>query len=158
MGDGEYKLTAEYPNEANPLRVEQEMNAADRGFGHFESVMEAMGKSDAETEWAKVLKWKVRQQPAYIEAITTRLAKRQGNKLMLQVLKLQQQQQMTKQGVPGMDVGVPSAALRRPGEAGGSGGPTAAQAALGGVMAGEMGTASRMADAEAQLQISQGAA
>ena len=29
---------------------------------------------------------------------------------------------------------------------------------LGGVMAGEMGTASRMADAEAQLQISQGAA
>jgi len=158
VGDGEYKLTAEYPEEGNLAAVEQEASLAERGFGSFEDVQKARGKSDAETEWAKVLKWKVRQQPAYIEAITTRLAKRQGNKLMLQVLKLQQQQKMTQQGVPGMDAGVATAALRRPGEGGGSGGPTAAQSALGGVVAGGMGTASRIADAEAQLQINQGAA
>ena len=157
VGDGEFKLTATYPNEANPVRVEQEMNAADRGFGHFESVMEAMGKSDPESEWSKVLKWKMRQQPAYLEAMATRLAKRQGNRLMLQVMKLQAQQKMTQQGVPGMDAGIPTAGLRRAGE-GGSGGPTAAQQSLGGIIAGGMGTASRMADAEAQLQVSQGAA
>lgn len=154
VGDyGAFNLTCEYPNEANPAEIEQQMNAADRGFGHFESVMKAMGKSDADSEWAKVLKWKIRQQPSYIEAQVTRLAQLQGNKLMLKVMKLQQNQQMTKQGVPGLDPGVPTAALQRPGE--GGGGPTTAQRSLGGVISGGMGTASMMQDAEAQLQVGQ---
>lgn len=159
VGEGEYKLTAEYPEEGNLAAVEQEASLAERGFGSFEDVQKARGKSDAESEWAKVLKWRMRQQPAYIEALTTRLAKRQGNKLMLQVLKLQQAQQMTKQGVPGMDAGVATAALRRPGEmSGGGGGPTYAQTSRAGAISGEMGTAALMNDAEAQMQVGQGAA
>ena len=121
VGDGEYKLTATYPEEGNLAAVEQEASLAERGFGSFEDVQKARGKSDAESEWAKVLKWKIRQEPAYIEAQVTRLAKRQGNRLMLQVLKLQQQQRMTPQGIPGMDAGIPTAALRRPGDGGGGG-------------------------------------
>jgi hypothetical protein len=121
-------------------------------------VWAAQGITDPDTQWSKILKWRLRQSPAYSEMFMTRYAKATGNVMMQKVLRLQAEQQMTKQGVPGMDAGVPTSMLRRPGEGSGAGGPTAAQSALGGVVAGGMGTASRMADAEAQLQVNQGAA
>lgn len=158
VGDGEFGITAQYAAEENLARVEQEASLAERGFGSFEDVQEARGKPDAESEWAKVLKWRIRQQPAYIEAQVTRLAKRQGNRLMLQVLNLQKQQRMTEQGMPGFEAGLPTAALNRAGEGGTGfgGGPTSAQQSRAGAISGEVGTAARMADAQAQMQVGQG--
>lgn len=155
IGDGEYRIDAIYPEEGNLAKVEQEASLAERGFGDFESVQAARGKPDAETEWAKVLKWRMRNSPEYTQMMIARLAKQQGNKMMLEVLSLQNQQRMTQQGPPGMDAGVPTAALRRAGEGGGA---TAAQQSRAGAISGEMGTQSRMADAQAQIQVGQGAA
>lgn len=154
VGDGEYSVGCTYPEEGNLAKVEQAASMAERGFGSPEDIWAAEGKSDPETEWAKVLKWKIRNHPAYVEAQVTRLAKRQGNRLMLQVQKLQSQGQMTQQGAPGFESGIPASALRGPG----GGGPTTAQQSRAGAISGEVGTAARTADAEAQLQVSQGAA
>lgn len=157
---GEYRLTCEYPKEENPVRVEQAVSKYERGVGSFEEICEASGITDVESEWAKVLKSKIRNHPAYVEAQVTRLAKRQGNRLMLQVLNLQQQQRMTKAGPPGFEQGVPTAALNGPGDqqpSGGiGGGPTTAQRSLGGTMAAETGP--QQQDAQAAMMAGQGAA
>lgn len=153
IGEGEYKLTTAYPQEYNPVKVETAMAAADRGYGSGEDVWEAMGLTDPETQRAKILKWKISTSPEYVMMQTTRLAKRQGNRLMLQVLKLQEQQRMTKQGVPGFPSGVPAVAANRGGGGGVSGGPTTAQRSLGGQMAAQTGPP--MNDARAQAQVGQ---
>lgn len=158
VGEGEYNLVCEYPMEENPVRVEQAVSKYERGVGSFEEICEASGITDVESEWARVLKTKIRNHPAYVEAQVARLAKRQGNKLMLQVLNLQKQGEMTQQGVPGFPAGVPTAATLGPGEqkpgGGFGGGPTQTQRSLGGMMAAETGPAHQ----DAALQMQAGAA
>lgn len=158
VGTGQYRLVCEYPEEPNPVAEQQEMAKIQLGVGSFEALCKASGITDVETAWSKVIKTQMRMDPAYRQMMMTRLAKRQGNKLMLQVLKLQQQGQMTQQGVPGMPAGVPTSALNGPGEqnqGGGMGGPTYAQSSLGGQMAAEV--APQMQDARAQLVAGRGA-
>lgn len=138
VGDGEYRLTCDYPSEPDPIKTEQAMSAIGAGIGSFDAYCEAQGITDVESEWARVLKTQMRMMPEYRQALLTRLAKRQGNTLMMEVLKLQQQQRMTQQGAPGFEEGMPAAALQRGGEtasAGIGGGPTTVQRSLGGTMA-----------------------
>lgn len=153
IGQGEYRLGCEYPEERNPVREEIAMGKIERGLGSFEELCEASGITDVESEWARVLKTKLRLSPAYQEMMMTRLAKRQGNKIMLQVMKLQQQQRMTQGGMPGFPMGMPVAALNGPGEGGGgvAGGPNAAQASLGGQKAAMFGPEMNDAAAVAAL-------
>lgn len=158
VGTCNFELKAEYPAEENLAKQDLEMNAAERGFGSFKRVMAAMGEKDtrrARIETIKDLIWK---DPTVIQTITLGVAKARGDKALEGVIKqLQAQQKMTQPmpGVPGGGNGLPSAALKR---GGGSGGPTAAQQSKGGQISAEMGTASRMADAEAQLAVQPGAA
>lgn len=159
VGALNFELKAEYPAEENLARVDLEMNAAERGFSSFENVQKVKGAKDSHAEFVKVLKDRIRNHPMYIELAMTMLAEARGDKNAVGVLKaLQQQQRMTQgmPGVPGAANGLPSAALNR--GQGGSGGPTAAQRSRGGQMAAELGTASKMADAEAQMMAGQGSA
>ena len=151
VGDGEYQLGCEYPSEANPVEVEQETQAVQLGLGSIERLFAAKGITDVETEWANVLKTRIRMSPAYIEAQTTRLAKMQGNKLMLQVLKLQKQQRMTEGGPPGFEAGYPTAAMQGPGEGQPGVGQTQAAQSLAGQKGGQM--AAPMNDARAQMAL-----
>lgn len=162
-GKVNYKLTAHYPEEENLARIDLARAMFKEGTGSFEDLVAAQGKADAETEWAKVLKDRIRQDPSYIAEQVARLAKQRGNKVMLKILKLQADQRMTQQGlpVPGFENGLPTAMLNRAGEqaqSGGGGGPTMASSARGGIEAGIMATSSRQADAMAQIQAGQGSA
>lgn len=161
-GKVNYRLTAHYPEEENLARIDLARAEFKDGTGSFEDLVAAKGKADPETEWAKVLKDRIRQHPSYIEEQVARLAKLRGNKRMLQILKLQADQRMTQQGIPGFEGGLPAAALNRgaaqaQGGGGGGGGPTMASSVRGGVEAGQMAVASRQADANAQLMAGQGA-
>jgi hypothetical protein len=160
VGDGEYRLKTDYPEEYNPVKVEMAMAAADRGYGSPEDVWAAQGKTDPNSEWTKVLKWKMKTSPEFILAQTQRYAKRQGDKMMLQVLKLQQQQKMTQTGVAGFPAGVPTSAVGAPdggGPPGGApsggpgGGPNVAQRAYGGIKAAETGP--QMQDAALSAEV-----
>lgn len=152
IGEGEYALTAEYPSEENPVRVEMALARIERGVGSLEELAEALGVTDVETWWSKVLKTQVRMSPEYRQAQITRLAKRQGNKLMLKVIALQNQQKLTGQGLPGFEQGLPTAALGG-GGGGGNGGPNTAQRSLGGQKAAVL--APPMQDARAQMMVGQ---
>ena len=148
--EGNYLLSAEYPAEENLARIDLEANLAERGFGTFEDVQEARGKSDAMTVRMKVMEDQIWRNPATEQAWMLGIAKARQDKVALQVLKLQQDQQMTKAGVPGMPNGVPRSAIST---TTGAGGPTAAQRSRGGQQAAEMGAAANMADAQAAMQV-----
>lgn len=150
VGEGEYQLNTKYPDEYNAVKVQLAMDAADRGYGTPEEVWDAMGITDANTQWSKILKWQIKRSEEYLAARKLQLAKASGDKLMQKVIKLQADQKLTKQGVPGQPTGVPTVALYGPGE-GGSGGPNQAQRSLGGQMAGATGPDMRDAAAVAQL-------
>jgi hypothetical protein len=161
IGSDNFELKAEYPEEENLARVDLEMNAAERGFSSFENVQKVKGAKDSQSEFVKVLKDRIRNHPMYTEMAMLALAEARGDKQAVGVLKaLRQQQRMTESmpGVPGAANGLPSAALNR-GQAptGGSGGPTAAQSSRGGIVAAELGTGAKMADAEAKMAVGQGA-
>lgn len=160
IGDGQFlRLAAEFPDEENLAAVDLEAALADRGYSHFEAVMKKRGIMDPEREWKKVLKWKMRNHPLYIESVMSKFATKRGDKTMADIIKqLQEQQKMTQAGAgAAAPNGVPTAALRRMGEAGpqqtGQGGPTAASSARGGIKAGEMQTAAMQNDAMAQMAV-----
>jgi hypothetical protein len=148
--DGNYLLSAAYPAEENLARIDLEMNLAMQGFGSFESVQEARGKSDTMAERIRWLEDQIWRDPATIAAYKLRVAKLRQDAIGLKILKLQQQDLMTKQGVPGMENGVPKAAISA---TTGSGGPSIAARSRGGIQAAEMGAASNMQDAQAQMQV-----
>ena len=150
VGEGEYKLTTTYPAEYNPVKVEQAMSKIAAGVGSFDELAEASGKTDVATELAKVMQTKIWLSEPYAQMMMTRLAKRTGNKIMLQVLNLQNQQKMTQTGGPGFEMGVPTAALNGPG--GGQGGPSTTERSIGGQMAAAVGPPKQDAAATAQLQ------
>lgn len=157
IGDGQFtRLAAEYPDEENLAALDLEAALADRDYSHFENVMRKKGVTDPEREWLKVLKWKMRRHPLYLETVMLGLAQRRGDKAMVEILKsLQAQQKITQAGVPGAANGVPTSALKRMGEAGPQqqGGPTAASSSRGGEKAGEMRTAALNHDGVAQMQM-----
>jgi hypothetical protein len=148
--DGNYLLTAEYPEEENLARIDLEADLAERGFGSFEDVQQARGKSDAFAERIKGIEDRLWRMPQTEMAFAMRVAKLRQDAVTLKVLKLQQQDQLTKQGVPGLDNGVPKAAISA---TTGSGGPSIAARARGGQQASEMGAATNMQDAQAQMQV-----
>jgi hypothetical protein len=149
------KLAAEYPEEENLSKIDLEMNLAERGFGSFEDVQKARAKKDALNERIKGIEDAIWRMPETQMQYALRVAKLRQDQVALQVLKLQQQQRMSSAGVPGMENGVPAAAIR-PGQ--GAGGPSIAARVRGGVMAGEMGTAARQHDDAAALQVGGSAA
>lgn len=163
IGEGQFRLKAEYAEEENLAAVDLEANLAERGFSHFANVAKKRGITNPRKEWQEVLEWEMRKDPAYREAIRLRLAQRRGDKVMVDLIKqLQAAQKLTKAGVPGAANGMPTAALRRMGERSndqpGRGGPTAAAASRGGQQAADMQTASLNQEALAQMAVGQGAA
>lgn len=156
VGDGEFRLKAEYPAEAN--LAEQDLAKADyeAGVGTFERVCKTRGIKDSDSEFVKILKDRMRNSPEYMQAMSMSIAVKRGDKTMVQILKsLQQEQRMTANGVPGLPNGIPSAALKRQGQqqAQGGGGPSLASSQRGGIEAGQVGVASLNADAAAQLAV-----
>lgn len=160
IGDSQLRLVADYPPEANPLQVQMAEQAYEAGTGTLAQLAEAKGIKDVMSFRAELAKDRLWRQPATDELLQTRIAKRSGNKLMLEVLKLQQQQKMTQQGPPGFDAGVPTSALKRPGESSGGSGQNAASQSLAGAKSGYLGRGPANADVAAAMQIApqQGAA
>jgi hypothetical protein len=152
VSDGQFNLSADFPEEANLAMVDLEASLADRGYSSFENVQKAKGEPDPQTEYKKVQKDRIRNRPAYQMAIDMEFARQTGNENMIAVLKqLQQQGQMTRAGVPGVAPnGVPTSALDRgnAGPSGAGGGQTVpsgsrgiASSVRGGVMAAQQGGA-----------------
>ncbi len=157
---GAFGLKAAYPEEENIARIDQEFTLWRAGAGSFSDLQTARGKSDARAEWIEILKDKIRQDPRYLERIMLGVAYGTGDREMIALMKqLQAQGEMTQPlpGVPGAANGLPTAALRRPGEqtnqGGTTGGAPTAASVRGGIISGEKATASRTADATAQMQI-----
>jgi hypothetical protein len=91
-----------------------ELTLIQAGVGNPERVWRALGERDYETEWKKALKWRLRNSPAYLMRAEQKLAQQTGDTEMVGILKaLQEQQQITKAGVPGARNGVPTSALTR---------------------------------------------
>jgi hypothetical protein len=114
VGKGNFEIATEYPEEENLARVDMELTLIQAGVGNPERVWRALGERDYETEWKKALKWRLRNSPAYLMRAEQKLAQQTGDTEMVGILKaLQEQQQITKGGVPGAKNGVPTAALTR---------------------------------------------
>ncbi len=142
------RLSAEYPAEENLARIDLEANLAERGFGSFEDVQHARGKSDTLAERVKVMEDLIWRMPETQVEYAMKVAKLRQDPLALKVLKLRAGGQLTKSGVPGMEEGVPTSAIT-PG-----GGPfQGASRVRAGIQAGETGAAARTADAGAQMQV-----
>jgi hypothetical protein len=158
VGEGNFNLDADYPEEENLARVDLEASLADRGYGNFDRVMKALGENDPKTEWKKVLRDMIRKSPAYRLRAEMKMAEQTGDVEMVAMLKdLQNQGQMTKAGVPGAPNGIPTAALNRQGQSmAGPGKASTAQSIRGGIQAAEMGGDTMAANAEAAM--TQGAA
>ncbi len=156
--DGQYKVTAAYPEEENPLRIQIAEQSYRNGTGTLAELAQAKGIKDTMSFRAELAKDRLWQAPATDAVLQARVAKRSGNKMMLQVLKLQEEQKLTKEGVPGFQKGMPTAAFGRPGQqqqGQGGGGQTAADQMAAGAKSGYMATASRNADAAAQMAVGQ---
>jgi hypothetical protein len=144
--DGQFNLSADFPAESNLAVVDLEASLADRGYSSFDNVQEAKGQPDPQTEWKKVLKDRLRKTPAYLMRAEMQLAQQTGDTEMVAVLRdLQNQQKLTRAGVPGVAPnGVPTSALDRgnAGPAGPGGGQTPiASSVRGGIQAGIEGGA-----------------
>lgn len=162
VGQGNWTIATEYPEEENLARVDMEVKLVQAGVGNPERVWRALGERDFATEWAKALKWQIKFSPEYLAVAKMKYAQATGNADMVNVLKmLQDQQQITKGGAPGAKNGIPTAALPRSG-----GAQPAPQADMvgsgsdirGGIEGAIMTGDRKVADAEAALTRTNGAA
>lgn len=158
IGKRNWAMHARYPEEANIALMDLRRSFYKDGVGTFEALQESMGNSDAESEWIKIQRDRMRNGPAYQAAMDLRIAQKRNDTVMIEIL--QQQQELTQQGMPGAPNGVPAAALNRgqqqalppPGGAPSSAsGPPIASSVRGGVTAGQQNAAAQQADAQAAL-------
>lgn len=151
IGDGNFRLHAEYPEEENLARIDLEANLADRGYGSRKRVHKAMGEKDSDRAQLESDKDRLMKHPAVDALRMMRVAKKIGDRELLEIAKLQAQELMAPEVPEGITGGVPTAGLRRKGETAGQGGPTVAASMRGGMEAGALAGATAQADAEAAM-------
>jgi hypothetical protein len=124
--DNNCKLKAHYPEERNLAWIDLVTSGyeAPKPTRSLRDVAKAYGDEDEmrlRLEIAEDALWAL---PTTLEALQKQVAKDQGNAILQEVIKLREAQQLTKQGAPGFEAGVPNAGLNGPGEqrqAGGGG-------------------------------------
>lgn len=127
--DGQFNVAAVWPNEANLAMVDLLATLKERGLSNFDAVQSALGEQDASTERRKVLKDRYFDHPVVQTSSVLKIAQAIGDQEVVRMLtELQQQGEISKAGVPGLENGVPTAALPR-----GGGGSTVASSVRGGV-------------------------
>lgn len=151
--DGQFNLSASYPEESNIAMVDLEANLYERGLGSFDDVQRARGKRDSDAERLKIDKDRLLKTPAADALRLRRVAKKIGDPDLQAIADLQAQELMAPD-VPGVPGGVPSAALKRGAQQGMTSGgsmPNIAASARGGEMAADQGAATLQANAQAAL-------
>jgi hypothetical protein len=149
--DGQWNLAVEWPEEENLARIDMEANLAERGYGSFDDVQAARGKSDAMSERMKSdkdLLWKL---PPVQMMRLQRVTKLAGDREMQKILKLQDQGEMSKGEVPGVGP-MPSAARNGAGS-----GQNIAASVRGGIEGAEQGGAAAAQAAQAAAMSTNGA-
>lgn len=149
VGEGQFKLKAEYPEEENLARIDLEASLADRGYGNVDRVHRAMGEPDSDRARLKADRDRLMKLPQIDLLRLERVAKKLGDRDMQKLLQLQAQQQMSKASVPGLEGGIPAAALKRQATGGeGAAGGSTASSIRGGVQAAQVGGDRLAADAQ----------
>lgn len=118
IGEGMFRLRAEYPEEENLARIDLEMSLQQAGIGSTERVYKAMGEKDTARARLNADKDRLMKHPAIDALRLARVAKKTGDRDMQAILKLQAAQEMSTAEIPGMEGGIPTSALRRSGERG----------------------------------------
>lgn len=157
VGDGHFNLACDYPEEPNPVAVDLERSLKKDGLSTTEEVLRKNGVKDIPAMKMEILKDRIQESEPYLAAASLRLAQKRGDKDMVMVIKgLQQQQQLTKAGVPGTPAanGIPVSMLNRgsrpDGNGGGEGAPLASSQ-RGGEMAGVLNAANAQQQAQHSL-------
>ena len=154
IGDGNYILMAEYPEEENLARIDLERSLYKDGVGTFDAVQKARGESDTLAVRKDVAKDRLWNQPSTDLMLQKQVAQQSGNRQLMEIVRLQEAQLMSQAQISGPgEGGIPAAALRRQGEQMGGGGYTGSSASSirGGIQAGQVGTATAQANAENAL-------
>jgi hypothetical protein len=143
--DENVKLNVTYGEEFNLARAQMEMDAADRGYRALEHVAAAFGESDTMNLRVAVAKDQLWKTPEAQQMLGQMVAEMRGMKRQQQARAAQADGQMTKQGLPGAESGLPEAMLQRQGQqaaappgGGGQQGPGMGPSVVGGIKAGQM--------------------
>lgn len=147
IGDGSFRLKAEYPEEENLARIDLELKLQQAGVGSTERVYKAMGEKDSDRARLNADKDRLMKHPAVDAMRLMRVAKKLGDKELQQIAQMQAKQLMAPADVPGMSGGIPTAATNR---GAGSSVPSASDQ-RGGVEGGQMNAARAAANADAAL-------
>lgn len=133
-----YRVKAEVPAKPNPVLIEQEVSLAEKGFGSFEDVQKARGKSNtlkARVDAINDAYWKSERGQAELSSIDAR-ARGDMEKARSYEAFLRQSAAALEVGPDGQVVNYGPSAAMDPMFAnnGGAGGPTSAQASLAGTI------------------------
>lgn len=156
---GVYKVTAVFPKRGNLAEVSLLSDLVAKGHASMDDLMEARGKENPQAEKAKIDAERILtgtpegQMAALANALRWR-----GETEKAAQLELQLSQRLSQFGVPTAAMQGPPPQGQTPPQPGGGGMPGAhpvdvAAAVRGGIVAGQMGTASRINDARAQMGI-----
>ena len=158
--DGQYDITAKFPEKGNLAEVALEKDLMLAGASHIENVLKKKGVRNVTLEIAKIENYKwLTQTPEGQAESQMRAAKYRGDVERQKLIAAVMAQKATADGAPMAALGEgggqqalppPSA----PSSATEIGSPV--DASLNGAISGAMGTASRQADAQAQMQVQGG--
>lgn len=157
--DGQYDLTARFPERGNALEIEQEASLAERGFSHIENVLKKKGVRNVRLEIGKIANYRyLLQDPKGMLETQMLAARLRGDLEREKLLKAVVAQDAAPDGSPmaAVDGAMPPEGMPPQGNQG----PTAlgnpVQNSLNATISGAMGTGPAQNDAAAQQQIAQG--
>ena len=114
LGDDENpSLSVTYGEEFNLARADLEMNAAERGFRALKHVAAAFGENDVQTLRYEIAEDQYWKRPEAVAALGMMVDARRSMTKQMEALKLQAENKMTKNGLPGAENGIPQAVLNR---------------------------------------------
>jgi hypothetical protein len=159
-----YQMHARYPEEGNLAETSLEADLADRGYATVDDVLAKRGKTSTTLEKARILSDRIDKTPEGLQARLAMAYRVRGETEKARAIELQLEAKLTPDGHPATAVAPELANVPQgQGQAPQQGGPMpgvqptdVAGAVRGGIVAGQMGTASRIADARARLGVQAG--
>lgn len=142
--NGNYTLRAYYPKVGNLAEIQQTADLADRGYASFDDVMEMRGKPSPFNERVKIAVDQFWKSPEGMKFMMLEALRRRGDMERATMLEKQTRQEMQPDGLPTAALAPEAQAVAQlgpPGQMAGVQLPNVAASALGGQVAGSMGTA-----------------
>jgi hypothetical protein len=132
------RLNVTYGEEFNLARADLEMAAAERGFRALKHVAAAFGEEDVMNLRFEIARDQAWKSPANMALMEMLVDKHRGMTRMRKAALMQAQARMTKNGLPGAELGLPSATFQQAGaqmaQGGGGGKPTIGASVRGGIV------------------------